>query len=329
MFRKSYSLFPLIFLFLFPIFSSKATCTLTARCTGGNWSAASTWIPSGCAGVTVPSDNCIIIVPACAIVDVDINSSVYANMEIYVYGQLNFDVGQKINMCPGYIKVFPGGQLGGSNPGAKINICGTTVWDGGGNTSGPVEFGGGTTLPVELTFFNAALQNGKVQLSWQTASETNNDHFTIERSLNAIDFEPVLLLAGAGTSTSSINYSAFDAQPFEGMSYYRLKQTDYDGRSAYSAILPVNYEFGGDFIIYPNPALQGDDITLNPHIPPGQKVLVILKDLTGREYYSKVIIIHSGDQLIAIDPARTIAPGTYFVVVSSMDKIYSKKLIVN
>lgn len=316
-------------LFLLITTSGKAACTLTAKCTGGNWSAAGTWTPVGCGGVTVPSDACIIIVPACATVTVDINTPTYDNMEIYVYGTLNFGNGQKINMCPGYIKVFPGGQLTGGTPGSKINICGTTVWNGGSTDTGPLEFGGGTTLPVELLSFNAIYSNGKVDVTWQTATETNNDHFTIERSRNGTDFEGLMQVDGAGNSNSIIDYSETDFYPFEGISYYRLKQTDFNGNSYYSNVVPVNYIFGNDgFTIYPNPMAAGSALYVNMGFAKDKEVLVVVRDIQGKEYFSKVIINSENDQLVALDPSNNISAGTYLIVATSENKIFSRLLVV-
>lgn len=327
--RFIYSFFLTVLLTVTTHFTAFSVCTLTANCAGGNWDAAGSWTPAGCGAVTTPSDACIIIIPACATVTVNINTPTYDNMEIYVYGTLNFGNGQKINMCAGYIKVFPGGQLTGGTPGSKINICGTTVWNGGTTSSGPIEFGGGTTLPSELISFNAIYTNGKVELSWITASETNNDHFTIERSRNGADFESVSLIDGAGTSTGMIEYAETDFHPFEGISYYRLKQTDYDGTYRYSSVVSVNYIFGNDgFTIYPNPGTAGSTVFMDLRFPEGKEVLVVVRDIQGKEFFSKVVINSLDDQLTAIDPSNNISAGTYLIIASSENKIFSRLLVV-
>ncbi|MDQ3046740.1 MAG: T9SS type A sorting domain-containing protein [Bacteroidota bacterium] len=323
-----YRLFTIWILLVFTT-ESFAACTLTAKCTGGNWNAAATWTPSGCGGITAPTNACIIIIPACATVVVNINSPEYVNMEIYVYGTLQFDNGQKINMCPGYVKVFPGGQLTGGTPGSKINICGTTVWNGGTTSSGPLEFGGGTTLPVELLSFNAIYNNGKVDLTWETASETNNDYFSIEKSLDGASFQLVSTVDGAGTSSSFISYTDVDHQPYEGLSYYRLKQTDFNGDAHYSALIPVNYIISENgFELYPNPATNNSTLYINLHIPENKEILVVVRDIQGREFYSKVIITSQDNELVAIDPENNIAAGTYVVIATSENKIFSRRLII-
>ncbi|GIV45171.1 MAG: hypothetical protein KatS3mg035_2294 [Bacteroidia bacterium] len=112
-------------------------------------------------------------------------------------------------------------------------------------------------LPIELIYFKAEVtDNNYVRLIWETATELNNDYFTVERSKNGFDFEQVLTQKGAGNSNHSIKYTAYDYSPYEGISYYRLKQTDFDGKYKYSQIVAVNFDKLKDVkaLIYPNPA---------------------------------------------------------------------------
>jgi len=109
-------------------------------------------------------------------------------------------------------------------------------------------------LPIELLFFTAFVQINSVLLEWATASETNNDFFTIERSKNGLEWEIVSRVEGAGNSSVTIHYSSIDYQPYTGISYYRLKQTDFDGQYEYSRIIAVNLNKESNVNIYPNPA---------------------------------------------------------------------------
>ena len=116
-----------------------------------------------------------------------------------------------------------------------------------------------------------------------------------------------------------------------GISYYRLKQTDFDGKSTYSdwvsVILEIEDKF--EFIVYPNPARIGEPIFMKlKGLTVNKEVLVVVKDVTGREYYSKVFITNETDNSIfAIDPYSKISPGVYFVIGSSDNSIYFKKII--
>jgi hypothetical protein len=112
-------------------------------------------------------------------------------------------------------------------------------------------------LPVELLNFNALLNNRQVELTWQTASEHNNDFFTVERSSDGFNFEPIAYVDGAGNSTTLLNYSEVDLQPLDGVSYYRLKQTDFDGAFEYSDIRVIVKSDDSDLLVFPNPSNTG------------------------------------------------------------------------
>lgn len=109
-------------------------------------------------------------------------------------------------------------------------------------------------LPIELINFKAYLQDNWVNLEWQTASEKNNDYFTIEKSKTATDWVKVTYVNGAGNSSTVLSYNTIDQTPYNGISYYRLKQTDFDGKYSYSQIRAVNFEqSAAEVVIYPNP----------------------------------------------------------------------------
>ncbi|HEX2617284.1 MAG TPA: DUF2341 domain-containing protein, partial [Flavobacteriales bacterium] len=93
------------------------------------------------------------------------------------------------------------------------------------------------TLPVELLGFDATnVDDAYVQLSWATASEHDNDHFTVERSLDGENWTEVAQVAGAGESQGLLHYDARDEDPEPGYNYYRLLQTDHDGTTTASHI---------------------------------------------------------------------------------------------
>ncbi|MBL0063778.1 MAG: hypothetical protein IPP38_01905 [Bacteroidetes bacterium] len=93
--------------------------------------------------------------------------------------------------------------------------------------------GGGNPLPIELATFSATLVNKQVDVKWTTQAEINNHYFTIERSADNVTFSELGRVDGAGNTTTTQNYSFTDFHPLTGVSYYRLKQTDYDGKCAY------------------------------------------------------------------------------------------------
>ena len=95
-------------------------------------------------------------------------------------------------------------------------------------------------LPIELLSFDAIHRNNQeVQLSWITLSEINNDYFTLERSTNGLKWNEIQRIKGAGNSKEMLHYRYVDRYPLAGISYYRLKQTDFDGSFTYSKIKSV------------------------------------------------------------------------------------------
>lgn len=219
--------------------------------------------------------------------------------------------------------------------GTKYLLTGLNILDGERFTIGTINKTQ-TPLPIELVNFNALFNSAKkmVDLDWVTASENNNDFFTIQRSSDGIVFQDLNNVDGAGNSTSIIHYADFDAQPLSGISYYRLKQTDFDGNHTFSNIVPVNIvslDQGGltGFSLFPNPlAADHTQVNLKLEVDKDKEVLVVLRDLAGQEFYSKVFITSENDQLIALDPEKRIAPGTYLVVATSDNRVYSQRLVI-
>ncbi len=127
-------------------------------------------------------------------------------------------------------------------------------------------------LPIELTYFIARQTSNGVKFEWQTASEKDNDYFTIEYSTDALNFSELATVSGAGTSTEIINYEYNYSTNAAGVMYYRLRQTDYDGQSECSDIVALTLAghqtanvSNIDIKVYPNPAtdyvqINGDGI---------------------------------------------------------------------
>lgn len=124
---------------------------------------------------------------------------------------------------------------------------------GGPGLSVDVVLNGISTLPIELITFDAFRKDRQVELLWKTASENNNDYFTIERSVNGKSWENIQTVQGAGNSSQVIEYSWLDNSPYSAISYYRLKQTDYDGTTEMFNIVSVQQNDVEELQAYPNP----------------------------------------------------------------------------
>ncbi|MES2556622.1 MAG: GEVED domain-containing protein [Bacteroidota bacterium] len=129
----------------------------------------------------------------------------------------------------------------------------------------PIKITTSSPLSVELISFTANKNEAAVVLNWKTAAEIDNDYYTVERSGDINSWEVVGTVDGAGTSNEILNYALVDQKPLPGLSYYRLKQTDFGGVSRYSQIESVEFFSGLSFQLFPNPttglvSLQGNDL---------------------------------------------------------------------
>jgi hypothetical protein len=177
-------------------------------------------------------------------------------------------------------------------------------------------------LPIELVNFNVLEINKEVDISWTTLTEINNDYFTIERSADAILFLPIEIVDGAGNSTDKKNYFAKDHKPLNGISYYRLKQTDYNGAYSYSPVRQVRVN-NDDIIIqniYPNPTNNNLNIVL---INSGIKYLTYtVVNVLGET----VKMFESSDSFVSFY-VDSLPEGVYIINVKGEEFIYQSKFI--
>lgn len=235
------------------------------------------------------------------------------------------------------INAFGGGNSDGYGHVELINsICDVVTVNAfsGGNAGGfssvaeeVLDHASCVLLPVELVYFKAILDDNQVMLKWQTATETNNDYFTIEKSSNGSEFEEVARIKGAGYSSDYINYSFTDDRPYFGTSYYRLKQTDYDWQFTYSKIQSVNFEmdFATTLSIYPNPVLD-KSFTLEMDQPICQDLRIEIEDLSGKLISAQELCVDYARRIELTLPERPVS-GIYVVTVSCEQFSAMKKVI--
>lgn len=217
--------------------------------------------------------------------------------------------------------------LAATNPSTNIYTASTS------NVSSfcPIAVGSGsapTILPIELIHFAAIAKSNFVELSWTTASETNNDYFSIYRSKNGINFKEVGRVSGAGDSEEELHYKWMDLTPDIGSNYYYLRQTDFDGTFKNFDVKLVDFKSGGQALnleAYPNPStgvinLQGFGF--------GSLQLVIIKisDLSGRVIFDqKVTATTAGTIDTSVEIANS---GIYIIKASSFNKEITKRAII-
>lgn len=176
---------------------------------------------------------------------------------------------------------------------------------GGGATNCSSDF---AMLPVELLHFTAAPVGSHVLLQWATASELNNAGFQVERSDDGERFEPIAEVEGMGTTQQLTSYEAWDRSPLPGLSFYRLRQMDFDGTTTFSVVQLVEI-YADTLVAYPNPT---EDLLHVSGLEPEAIVEVI--DPLGRVIHTarsqgRLLTIQAGHWPAGRYTARVVAGG--------------------
>jgi hypothetical protein len=182
-----------------------------------------------------------------------------------------------------------------------------------------------TPLPVSLTAFDVRATGTAATCTWATASETTNDHFVVERSLDGATFTAIGTVKGQGTHAATTDYRFEDATAGRlgaPAVYYRLQQVDANGQATYSPVRTVS--FGAALALYPTPTL-GNEATLDLTSLAPQPYRTQVLDLTGR-----VLLTHAfvGGQVHAFD-VQHLPAGAYVVVITGANTRQSLRLLRN
>ncbi|MBL7869971.1 MAG: hypothetical protein JNM78_00055 [Cyclobacteriaceae bacterium] len=207
----------------------------------------------------------------------------------------------------GWVDHGNGGTTGNAAAGTLITSAPITSFS-------PITLGSTTLsnpLPVELISFTAQALHEQVKLNWLTASELNNDYFTIQRSIDGAEFESMVEVDGAGTTQTATEYEYIDRNPLPNLSYYRLRQTDFDKKFTYSKVVAVNVSLDGGLSMHPNPVSYGTPLTLNR-----KGDYIILNNLG-----STVLKVQGVNQI----DITSLAPGVYTLRSSTGD---IKRLVI-
>lgn len=179
-----------------------------------------------------------------------------------------------------------------------------------------------TPLPIDLINFIATpINNESVKLNWQTASETNNDYFTVERSKDGMNWDLVENKKAAGNSSILLNYSIIDKHPYLGISYYRLKQTDFDGKFKNFKMKRVSLQKSSlEVNIYPNPTntrltIKGD---------PSELKEILVYNVLGQDVTHMVNEVEINLSSKIVDLSR-LSKGLYYIKTRTIaTKVYNQ-----
>lgn len=187
-------------------------------------------------------------------------------------------------------------------------------------------------LPVELIQFDALRQNAdEVLLNWATASETNNQGFQVERMLEGeSSFAVIGWVDGKGNSLLTNYYQYTDENSTLGISYYRLKQVDFDGTESYSEIRAVDGQSSGKYIdwkIYPNPVNAALHVTFKQLPKQVDRATFSIFSMDGKRLYQYQTAIRS-NQTIVLDFVEGLGAGTYTLSIeTNEEEILSQKFV--
>ncbi len=181
-----------------------------------------------------------------------------------------------------------------------------------------------------INSFEATVKTTNVALNWQTASESNLDYFTIERSSDGKDFQKVRTLFGKGNSDQPNNYFLLDPSPVFGNAYYRLRFTSFKGESDVSNIINVHFEPEATGLnirsVEPNPFKSGFSVVYNSIKP--EPMNVNLTSLTGQIVYTNSVNPETGkDNLFEFRDHSSLDPGIYFLNFTQGGEERTVKLI--
>ncbi len=187
-----------------------------------------------------------------------------------------------------------------------------------------------STLPVTFGEVAVKKSGANAEISWSTLSETNNDHFIVERSDDALNFKSIGTVAGQGNTTLVQRYSYADAiGSSTGVIYYRIKQVDADGKGSYSKT--VSLRIGGarisNFTAYPNPFVS--NIKIQVDASEKEELVIRVNSLNGQTLITKRTPVQKGNNIIVIDNLQQLQPGIYMLEVVAKDGKHTQRLIKN
>lgn len=175
---------------------------------------------------------------------------------------------------------------------------------------------GGGILPLTLTRFSAAIKQQAVALNWETVNEQSTSRFEVERSADGRMYTTLATVNAAGTSRNTQTYTAQDNTPEKGISYYRLKMIDLDGKFTYSSVVKVDLSsaIATAVSIAPNPVQDNAQVTITSKAS-GKATLKLL-NLTGQPVQQYPVIITNGQAQLKME-RKGLAAGTYFYTLTN------------
>ena len=299
---------------------ARATGTVISTVGTGNWNNSGTWDLG-----RVPVNGDEVVIQSSHNVMVTTNENI--NGIIKVYGTLTFINGKITMDSTSSVQIHALGQIIASGPGNSDKITiGSYNWSGNNinlinapNLLTNNGASGGNPLPIQLLSFEGFARDNKIVLDWKTASERNNEYFTIERNTGGQEFEAIGRIKGAGNSTQTMSYTYEDQSAGSGTFYYRLKQTDFDGKFEYSPVISVNLEKErlGIFKIVsagPNPFTDNVNVEFDAETEGASEIT--LTNINGAVVSREVVTSNHGRNRYELLDNNDLPKGIYFLSIN-------------
>lgn len=209
--------------------------------------------------------------------------------------------------------------------GGSSSLCGSGNLNVGGTVTGGAPCVS-ITLPISLSFFNAYSVGKIVMTEWTTLSEQNNLYFTVERSSDGINYSSIGQVTGSMNSNQPISYNLKDESPLDGVSYYRLKQTDIDNnQKVFQPVVVIRNEV----YLTPNLIQIQDDVSLFLNGFENKSVKVEIVEISGKVVQTIFQVVQTANEKITFNLNQSISSGLYLVYVYTADKKETLKLVVH
>lgn len=186
-----------------------------------------------------------------------------------------------------------------------------------------------SALPVNLLAFNGRLVNDDTHLQWKTTSETNNDYFEIERSLDGQTFTAIGREAGINGVTTQ-TYNRVDAGAAKLNSpklYYRLKIVSTTGEVEYSSIVTISVNTAGSPVVTVTPNPFTSQVNINLQLPAAAQVTLSLSDVTGKKLKSEYVNAAKGISTVSLTGLGNLMQGMYLLSIQYNGQTYTYKLV--
>jgi hypothetical protein len=218
---------------------------------------------------------------------------------------------------------------GGPTPLVLVENGGSVT--GSGSVSGAIRGAGAFNpaafsfpLPVKLTSFTATTSNGVVNVKWETTHENNNKEFELQRSANGKDWSTLVTIAGKGTTELKSNYAHTDKAPLRGVSLYRLKQIDYDGKNEVSQVVAVKIGENGRFAFDVTPNLVVNNFKVVASEDLRSSEISIFNTVGNR---MNVVVNRNGNE--ANVDVSNLPSGQYIIRIQNGTEALTKRFMIN